>query len=122
MIDLKKTGIAGIVALSLVSGAGAQRLAAGPALTTTAQPVAMRWLDEGAEKGAARWRFALSIATSAGSNTGGREIVCEPGGTGPKLNGIAMTDTVAVSLCADMAAFAGKATTAASALSDLLNQ
>ncbi|MEO9196787.1 MAG: hypothetical protein ABI445_24275 [Polyangia bacterium] len=119
---MKKAGLAGVIAVSMAAGAGAQRLKAGPVLATTAQPVAMRWLDEGAEKGAARWRFALTIATSAGANRGGREIVCEADGTGPKLNGVAIADAAAVSLCSDMAAFAGKASSAASALSDLLNQ
>lgn len=94
-MTINKTTSSAILAATLVGGIAAGRLSA-PVPSSSAHPVAMRWLDEGSSKPN---RYAIALVTKIGSNTATREIVCEADGSEPKLNGVKIDYSAAATLC-----------------------
>jgi len=115
MPDQKQTvTIAASVLAGLLAGAGLHAEAS-PALSTSARPVVMRWLDEGEGKPN---RYAITIATRAGLNGGQREVVCEADGSAPKLGGVVMLASEYVAVCAALAKLNEAVVPAVNALAD----
>lgn len=109
MIDLtnKKTAST-ILAATLASGLAAGRLSA-PVIDTSAKPVALRWIDDGAGKPS---RYAITINVRVGKGSVAREIVCSSDGI-PRLDGMSersiFDDSDARAICDDAVKFGAAA-------------